>query len=71
MLGHARASMTLDVYTDVFDEDVDGALFDVVSDQSLAFEALDSGRLDRRHRHRTARGLHRRVLDLCGFQEPR
>jgi integrase len=24
MLGHARASMTLDVYADLFDEDLDG-----------------------------------------------
>ena len=24
MLGHAKASMTLDVYTDLFDEDLDG-----------------------------------------------
>ena len=51
MLGHASASITLDVYADLFDDDLDAvavALNDAATKSTVA-KALPAGRIARRY----------------------
>ena len=45
MLGHAKASMTLDVYADLFDEDLDGVADRLDAAIESAADQLRTGRL--------------------------
>ncbi len=44
MLGHAKASMTLDVYADLFDEDLDGVADRLDAAIKSAADQLRTGR---------------------------
>ena len=44
MLGHAKASMTLDIYADLFDEDLDGVADRLDSAIRSAADQLRTGR---------------------------
>lgn len=43
MLGHAKASMTLDVYADLFDEDLDGVADQLDAAIRIAADPLRTG----------------------------